>query len=268
MRMGILGKWSLMILASTVIGGWAADPSQTDRGQTGPAPGAIGPKLVVSEQNWEFGDVPNVGKVSHTFRLSNAGDTALTIANVQGSCGCTSTRIQNKEMKPGDTTEVTVAFNSAAYPTGGAFIKTVSVYLVEVGAPAKTFSISATVDTGDYGYVSLAPKFLEVSPEDNGRDTWKSMRITNRSALTQHLQVLETAGLAKAVKLSRTQLAPGEEARIRVRISPGKTDALASSFTLALVSQEGERRFSVPIVPLTKTKPQVGTTPQRNTSSH
>ena len=60
-----------------------------------------------------------------TFKLTNTGEQALFIRNVESSCGCTVPEWTKKPVKPGDTAEVNVTYD-AEYP--GRFIKQVKVF--------------------------------------------------------------------------------------------------------------------------------------------
>lgn len=217
--------------------------------------GWAGPKLMVSEDNWDFGDVPNVGTVSHTFTLRNDGDSALKITSVSASCGCTSTRLENQELKPGKATTVTVTFNNSAFPAGGRFTKTVTVYTEGEGTPAKTISISVTVNSGDYGYVTVFPKALVVLDNEKGKGSWKTLRIENKTALTQKIRVIEKAGIVKETKLTKGKVAPGTGTAFQVRLDAVKEVIPPSSVTLSLLSKEGEKRISLPVVSPEEARP-------------
>src|SRR6188768_4185340 len=45
--------------------------------------------LVLHEEVYDFGKIPQGKPVTHIFEVTNTGKTALTITNVQASCGCT-----------------------------------------------------------------------------------------------------------------------------------------------------------------------------------
>ena len=70
------------------------------------------PKLVLQQSSFEFGDIKQGETVSHTFVLTNSGGDLLKISNVQASCGCTAAVPEKNELAPGESTNLTVKFNS------------------------------------------------------------------------------------------------------------------------------------------------------------
>lgn len=71
-----------------------------------------GPKLSVSEDEHNFGNIKEGDVVEHDFILKNMGDEILKISKVRASCGCTAAKPDKNELAPGESTEVHVSFNS------------------------------------------------------------------------------------------------------------------------------------------------------------
>ena len=81
--------------------------------------------LVLKEDVYDFGKIPQGKPVTHIFQVSNIGKTELKIANVQASCGCTTPEWdQDKPIPAGGNTKITVGYNAAAE---GVFTKLVTV---------------------------------------------------------------------------------------------------------------------------------------------
>lgn len=83
------------------------------------------PKLVLKQNNFDFGDIKQGKTVEHTFVLSNGGEALLKITDVRASCGCTAAVPEKKELKPGESTKLVVKFNSTGRQ--GKQNKTVSI---------------------------------------------------------------------------------------------------------------------------------------------
>ena len=66
------------------------------------------------------------GKVSCAMRFVNEGDSALVVARVRPSCGCTAGDFTRTPIEPGDTGVVTLTYNPAGRP--GSFSKDVFVF--------------------------------------------------------------------------------------------------------------------------------------------
>src|ERR1043165_358609 len=65
------------------------------------------------DTTFAFGTIMQDDKVHHTFKLVNTGDKNLIIAHAFGSCGCTVPEYPKDPVKPCDTANIAVTFNSA-----------------------------------------------------------------------------------------------------------------------------------------------------------
>ncbi len=68
--------------------------------------------IVFDEVFHSFGKVQNGETVSHVFRFQNIGDKPLIITKVEAGCGCTAPSYPTEPVAPGQSGEITVAFNS------------------------------------------------------------------------------------------------------------------------------------------------------------
>ena len=81
--------------------------------------------LMLKEEVFDFGKIPQGKPVTHIFDASNSGKTELKIANVQASCGCTTPEWEHdKPIPAGGSTKITVGYNAAAE---GPFTKLVTI---------------------------------------------------------------------------------------------------------------------------------------------
>jgi Protein of unknown function (DUF1573) len=80
--------------------------------------------ITLKETEFDFGKIPQGKPVTHIFEFKNTGDTALSLDNVQASCGCT-TPEWNKDVVPaGGTSKITVGYNAQ---NEGPFAKPVTI---------------------------------------------------------------------------------------------------------------------------------------------
>ncbi len=73
------------------------------------------PKLVLSEESWNYGEVAPDKKLSHQFNIKNEGGEKLIIESVYSSCACVVTDLSAKEIAPGKETELTATFDPYGY---------------------------------------------------------------------------------------------------------------------------------------------------------
>jgi hypothetical protein len=64
---------------------------------------------------WDFGAVKQGAVVSHDFEVKNNLGRPLTIRDVTTSCGCTASAAKKKVLAPGESTQISVEFNSSGY---------------------------------------------------------------------------------------------------------------------------------------------------------
>ena len=72
-----------------------------------------GPSITFEEPKFDFGDIHQGDKVEHVFAFENTGNEPLLISNVQVTCGCTASKWPRDPIAPGQSSSITITFNSA-----------------------------------------------------------------------------------------------------------------------------------------------------------
>jgi len=81
--------------------------------------------LILKEDVYDFGKIPQGKPVHHIFIVTNTGKSALKLANVQASCGCTTPEWDKDNAIPaGGDGKITVGYNAASE---GAFNKLITI---------------------------------------------------------------------------------------------------------------------------------------------
>ena len=81
--------------------------------------------LVMKEESFDFGKIPQGKPVTHVFELQNAGKTSMKLVNVQASCGCTTPEWEkDKEIAAGGSSNIKVGYNAA---NEGPFTKSITI---------------------------------------------------------------------------------------------------------------------------------------------
>lgn len=73
---------------------------------------ALEPKIVVKPAAYDFGTIQQDSVITTYFVVSNKGAATLKINKVGASCGCTAVISKKDELKPGESTELKVTFDS------------------------------------------------------------------------------------------------------------------------------------------------------------
>lgn len=101
------------------------------------APHAADPYL------WDFGKVKEGTVVKHTFILKNESAKELKIIQLNTSCGCTVSKVKKNTLKPAESTQIEVKFNSKKY--SGSVQQFVYVNTDNIDNPVIRFIIKAEV---------------------------------------------------------------------------------------------------------------------------
>ncbi len=70
------------------------------------------PKMVFTEEYYDFGEIIQGEKVYHSFEFQNTGKTDLVIASATATCGCTVPKWPKKPIQPGQSSKIEVVFDS------------------------------------------------------------------------------------------------------------------------------------------------------------
>ncbi len=81
--------------------------------------------IAFDKKEFDFGTVKENVLSNTTFKFTNTGTADLLVSNAIGSCGCTSPEWPEKPIKPGETGEIKVQFDSK--DKFGTQVKTVTV---------------------------------------------------------------------------------------------------------------------------------------------
>lgn len=73
---------------------------------------ADAPKFEFDKEIFDFGVVEEGETVKTTFKFKNTGKTPLIITDASATCGCTVPEYPKTPIKPGESGEISVSFNS------------------------------------------------------------------------------------------------------------------------------------------------------------
>jgi len=75
---------------------------------------ADAPVIKFDKDTYDFGKIKTGDKVTHDFQFANAGKTPLIITDAIATCGCTKPEWPHTPIKPGESGNIHVTFNSAS----------------------------------------------------------------------------------------------------------------------------------------------------------
>ena len=86
------------------------NPSNATQNNSGPQP-----RILVSEEEWDFGKVIRGEKPTHIFIVKNGGEGDLIIEGLKESCDCIVASISTNRIKPGESAELKVSYDTTDY---------------------------------------------------------------------------------------------------------------------------------------------------------
>ncbi|HMS15986.1 MAG TPA: DUF1573 domain-containing protein [Planctomycetota bacterium] len=104
---------------------------------------AQSPKIVVPEEVWDLGRVPQNQEYKHKFRVQNAGTSALEIKQVIPSCQCAAAMPERNRLESGEETTIEVTLKTLTF--SGVVHKTVTVQSNDPARPQYQLQVRAEV---------------------------------------------------------------------------------------------------------------------------
>jgi len=104
---------------------------------------ANAPKIEFNSKVFEFGEITEGQKVDYVFKIMNKGKKDLLIRSAKASCGCTAASPGSNLIKPGESTDLKVSFDSTGKV--GMQNKTVTVISNDPNQSTVTLQVTGTV---------------------------------------------------------------------------------------------------------------------------
>ncbi|MBU0579500.1 MAG: DUF1573 domain-containing protein [Bacteroidetes bacterium] len=203
----------------------------------------VGPKIYSMEPEYNFGKVVEGSIVVHDFVVTNNGDTELSLIKINSTCGCTVAKPVKEKIKPGDSTKISITFNSAS--RSGKQKKYINVFTNDKLNTNYRLSILADVVPKEkmINQKSASPKiFVEKNQHNFGKVkegsvvSWDfAFKSVGNSTLI--ITDVKTSCGCTAALLSKDKLEPGESGKVKIELDT-KGMKGKKSRTLAITSND------------------------------
>ncbi|MCW8804855.1 MAG: DUF1573 domain-containing protein [Ignavibacteriaceae bacterium] len=179
------------------------------------------PTLILQQSSFDFGDIKQGDKVSHTFVISNGGGDLLKISDVKASCGCTAAAPDKRELAPGESTNLVVTFNSTGRM--GKQSKTVRIYSNDPKNPEMQLSITGNVVSASEMSSGVPTIYFGETQHDFGKvnegdKVNYTFNFANKGSSVLTIKDIKTSCGCTAALLSQDSLAPGKDGTIKVEL--------------------------------------------------
>lgn len=76
------------------------------------------PKIEITPESYDFGTIVFGTIAEYNFKVKNSGKETLEIKRVATSCGCTTAKVSQIKINPGETADLSVKYDTAAMGEG------------------------------------------------------------------------------------------------------------------------------------------------------
>lgn len=169
--------------------------------------------VVFDKTHHDFGRISADRRVTHQFRVFNRGNAPIQIKQVIPSCGCTSTVSGQWYLKPGESTNLEIAFDPHGFR--GAVHKSVQVVGEVASNPPASFSHSLTFQAEVVQEIvpSTSTLFFSDVPRTGSRKATLTLASGNGQAVK-----VERVEIPGAPYLSSSVRSNGKDAMIDVTL--------------------------------------------------
>jgi hypothetical protein len=204
-------------------------------------------KIEFNETYKDFGAVKEGEKPTFIFKFENTGTKPLVLSSVKPSCGCTSPFWSRDTVKPGDSGEIKVQYNSANRL--GRFAKTVRVQSNAVNNldAIKIYGLvyNPGVDTVDNNFglapkIELAKKSYSLGEIQTQADVSTEILIKNIGVKPLKIESVQ-AGCGCVREKEQLVINPGEQKMLTIFVRPREVGAFTVKALIA--SNDSSNQF-------------------------
>jgi Protein of unknown function (DUF1573) len=116
-----------------------------------------GPVMTFDKSEIDYGTISQGSDPLRKFSFKNTGTEALVISNARGSCGCTVPTFKKEPIKPGETSEIEVRYDTQRV---GPFTKQVTIETNEGSPRVLTIRGTVTEKKVEEGVPASAPSMI------------------------------------------------------------------------------------------------------------
>ena len=200
-------------------------------------PQLLGPKVGFQLLEHDFGNITQGQVVTHSFIISNNGGELLKLSNVKASCGCTVANPEKNELKPGESTNIAVTFNSKGRK--GPQVKTVNVTTNDPEKQNLTLTIKCNIIVEESQVNQNGAKIFFPETQHNfgivneGQKVSYSFSFENKGTNNLTIKDVKTSCGCTAAVVSNNTLKPGEIGSIKVEFdTKNRTGRNSKSITV------------------------------------
>ena len=165
---------------------------------------AVGaPTIEFAKTTVNFGKILRGQKTTVSFPFKNTGKGMLAITKVSAGCGCTKAKATKTQLKPGQTSDVKVVFDSKDYAMK--IMKSIYVISNDPANPSVHLHITGEVQM----VAEFSPPSLDLGNMTTGDAVEKTITVTSR--IEKQFTIVKIVSDGKQVTVSKFDKVPGPD---------------------------------------------------------
>lgn len=176
------------------------------------------PKLeIIGGETYDWGKVkPKDMPLKATLKFRNDGNQLLTIKEVKAGCGCTTTKVDKEQLKPGEIASVDVSVNVPG--ASGALSKVITVYCDDpaIGTNGKVIWLKAEVVRA----IQLSQQYLAFNDLAIGKKSSSKITVKNNSSENVTFDGFEATNGVVLNQKKKIEIKPGAEFELEATYIP------------------------------------------------
>ncbi len=198
------------------------------------------PRIEIEEPYWDFGFIPFDYDMVHFFKVKNTGNANLIMFRAASNCDCTTARILDTLLSPGESTLIRVDFWTTDYY--GTNVRQITVESNDPLNPVLELEYNSNIGALPTAF-SANPKSLFFLPSQ----TQKTISLSNQSGKKAQYKILLEADSLISVESLEGEIAAGESVELAVTLNPEiPKGTVFTSFHL-IFRDDKEIKTTVPI---------------------
>ena len=187
---------------------------------------AASAKITFEKTELDFGELES-GKIADMeYKFKNTGDETLIIKNISSSCGCTVTKVEKKEYKPGEEGTIPVKFFSRGL--NGKITRTITVSTNDPENVYTRLKVMSNVVLKDFAqWEIIGSDRLDFSEVKLGQRYTGKIKFKNTGTI--ELRIVEVTIAPEIIpEFNKKVLAPDEEGEVNITFKPMQAGRFAA----------------------------------------
>ena len=183
-------------------------------------------KITFEKTDLDFGELESGKVVDMEYKFKNTGDETLIIKNISSSCGCTVTKVEKKEYKPGEEGTIPVKFFSRGY--NGKITKTITVATNDPENVYTRLKVMGNVVLKDFAqWEIIGADRLDFKEVTMGQKYTETIKFKNTGTID--LRIIEVTHAPEiSPEFNKKVLAPDEEGEVSIVFKPMQAGRFAA----------------------------------------